>query len=61
MSKWKQVEVGRDNENAPFVVVGGGATIGEMTTAAENCGLMMALGDRPSVGIGLVLQGGINH
>jgi hypothetical protein len=62
MSKWNQVQVFRD-QSAGYdtVVAGGGATIGSITAVCEAQGLVVPLGDRPSVGMGLVLQGGINH
>jgi len=43
------------------VKVGGGATVGEITRECEKHGLAVPLGDRPGVGMGLVLQGGISH
>jgi GTP cyclohydrolase I/adenine phosphoribosyltransferase/phosphomevalonate kinase len=58
MSQWDQVEV---NESAQTVRVGGGSTIGAISLECEKYGLVVPLGDRPSVGMGLVLQGGINH
>ena len=43
------------------VTVGAGAVIGKITRACEEHGLLVPLGDRPGVGIGLILQGGLNH
>ncbi|GAB0495393.1 hypothetical protein MMPV_006693 [Pyropia vietnamensis] len=43
------------------VVAGGGATAGAITAAAGAVGRVVPLGDRPSVGAGLVLLGGIGH
>ena len=58
MQKWNDVVV---DPISRIVRVGGGATIGEITQKCEEHGLVVPLGDRPSVGMGLVLQGGINH
>ncbi|KAL3909236.1 MAG: hypothetical protein SGARI_002702, partial [Bacillariaceae sp.] len=58
MANWRSITVDpHDN----LVVVGGGATVGAITEAAEKYGLIVPLGDRPSIGAGLILQGGINH
>ena len=58
MGSWNHVTV---DHSTKTVVAGGGSTIGEITEAAQKHGLMVPLGDRPGVGMGLVLQGGINH
>lgn len=58
MQLWDHVVV---DESTETVRVGGGATIGAITTECEKYGLVVPLGDRPSVGMGLVLQGGLNH
>lgn len=58
MERWKKVSVDVANHT---VIAGGGATVGDITEAAEEHGLVVPLGDRPGVGMGLVLQGGINH
>ena len=58
MHKWNHVVVDTDKQQ---VRVGGGATIGKITNECEKHGLLVPLGDRPSVGMGLILQGGINH
>eukprot|EP00804_Cyclotella_cryptica_P002385 CCRYP_004089-RA/>CCRYP_004089-RA protein AED:0.36 eAED:-0.67 QI:0/0/0/1/1/1/2/0/1086 len=58
MRCWKKVDV---NPNNMVVCAGGGATCGDITRAAEKEGLLVPLGDRPGVGIGLILAGGINH
>ena len=58
MHNWKRVGV-RPTEMV--VCVGGGATCGEVVHEAEKSGLLVPLGDRPGVGAGLILQGGINH
>jgi phosphomevalonate kinase len=58
MCLWDHVEV--DTLSAR-VRAGGGATIGDITKEAEKYGLVVPLGDRPSVGVGLILQGGLNH
>jgi SAM-dependent methyltransferase len=58
MKRWDHVVVDSLTET---VRVGGGATIGAITVECEKYGLVVPLGDRPSVGMGLVLQGGINH
>ncbi|KAK1865503.1 hypothetical protein I4F81_008034 [Pyropia yezoensis] len=43
------------------VVAGGGATAGAITAAAAAVGRVVPLGDRPGVGPGLILLGGIGH
>eukprot|EP00566_Odontella_aurita_P002632 CAMPEP_0113529340 /NCGR_PEP_ID=MMETSP0015_2-20120614/2340_1 /TAXON_ID=2838 /ORGANISM="Odontella" /LENGTH=956 /DNA_ID=CAMNT_0000427961 /DNA_START=356 /DNA_END=3223 /DNA_ORIENTATION=- /assembly_acc=CAM_ASM_000160 len=58
MCNWNHVEVDPDSL---LVRVGGGATIGAVTKECEKFNLAVPLGDRPGVGIGLVLQGGLNH
>ncbi|KAL7541706.1 hypothetical protein ACHAXR_013139 [Thalassiosira sp. AJA248-18] len=58
MSCWKKVEL---NHKGKTVCAGGGATCGEITLAAEKEGLLVPLGDRPGVGVGLIIAGGINH
>ncbi|KAL7520580.1 hypothetical protein ACHAWX_005296 [Stephanocyclus meneghinianus] len=58
MRYWKKVEV---YPKEMVVCAGGGATCGKITRAAETEGLLVPLGDRPGVGIGLILAGGINH
>lgn len=58
LQHWDYVEVDTD---ALSVRVGGGVTLGAITTACEAHGLVVPLGDRPGVGAGLILQGGLNH
>lgn len=58
MKLWDYVEV---QPNSMVVRVGGGATIGRITAECEKHGLVVPLGDRPGVGVGLILQGGLNH
>ena len=58
MVLWRNVKV---DPLGMTVRVGGGATIGEITSACEKHGLVVPLGDRPGVGMGLILQGGLNH
>lgn len=53
-------EVQVDKE-AGTVKAGGGATLGEIAKAATQAGLAVPLGTVSSVGIGLVLQGGVGH
>lgn len=43
------------------VTAGGGATLGAIVAAAQAVGMAVPLGDRPGVGMGLVLQGGLGH
>jgi phosphomevalonate kinase len=58
MQLWNHVEVDQTNL---LVRVGGGASIGAVTRECEKYGLVVPLGDRPGVGIGLILLGGLNH
>jgi hypothetical protein len=58
MQLWNHVEV---DQNKRLVRVGGGASIGAVTRECEKYGLVVPLGDRPGVGIGLILLGGLNH
>jgi len=58
LQRWDHVVVDKSTET---VRVGGGATIGAITIECEKYGLVVPLSDRPSVGMGLVLQGGLNH
>ena len=41
--------------------VGGGATAQRIQEAAFSHGLMVPLGTAPTVGVGMLLQGGIGH
>lgn len=54
MSFWKKVEV---HPAEMMICVGGGATCGDITFAAVKHGLLVPLGDRPGVGVGLILAG----
>ncbi|KAK0753678.1 hypothetical protein B0T18DRAFT_477042 [Schizothecium vesticola] len=47
--------------DGPLVWAGAGCTTGDIVRAAMAAGLTVPLGARPSVGAGLVLQGGIGH
>ena len=58
MQMWNYAIVDTDSTT---VRVGGGATIGTVTTECEKHGLVVPLGDRPGVGVGLIIQGGLNH
>ena len=58
MARWTEINI---DVTVPSITVGGGATIGAIVETAEKHGLVVPLGDRPGVGMGLVLQGGINH
>lgn len=58
MQLWNHVEV---EQNKRLVRVGGGAKIGAVTRECEKYGLTVPLGDRPGVGVGLILLGGLNH
>uniref|UniRef100_A0A0G4GI41 FAD-binding PCMH-type domain-containing protein n=1 Tax=Chromera velia CCMP2878 TaxID=1169474 RepID=A0A0G4GI41_9ALVE len=44
-----------------IVTVGGGVTCGFLQDSLAPFGLVCPLGDRPSVGMGLILQGGVGH
>ena len=46
---------------ASTVCIGGGAQLKQVVEVAASHGLMVPLGTAPTVGIGLVLQGGIGH
>ena len=58
MERFASVEV---HPSTRRLTVGGGAKMGAVVAAAEAHGLMLPLGARPSVGVGLVLQGGLGH
>eukprot|EP00797_Seminavis_robusta_P014566 Sro21_g014550.2 (766) ;mRNA; r:37159-39456 len=58
MALWNQVEVDTVKR---LVKIGGGATSGEVTEQCEKNDLVVPLGDRPGVGAGLILLGGLNH
>lgn len=58
MQFWNHVDV---DEDKFLVKVGGGASIGAITRECERFGLVVPLGDRPGVGVGLILLGGLNH
>ena len=58
MENWSSVHV---NASKRLVRVGGGAKIGAITAECEKHSLMLGLGDRPGIGMGLILQGGLNH
>lgn len=47
--------------DGPLIWAGAGCTTGDIVRAAMAAGLTVPLGARPSVGVGLVLQGGIGH
>ncbi|OAK96956.1 hypothetical protein IQ06DRAFT_296891 [Phaeosphaeriaceae sp. SRC1lsM3a] len=55
--------VGHNNgaSDFPLIIVGAGCTAGEVVRSAMDAGLTVPLGSRPSVGIGLPLQGGMGH
>jgi adenine phosphoribosyltransferase/phosphomevalonate kinase len=55
---WSTVFV---DPTARLVHAGGGATLGQIAKAAQDHGLAVPLGDRPGVGMGLVLSGGLGH
>lgn len=46
---------------AQAVTVGGGVIAQQVQEACSKAGLMVALGTSPTVGVGLILQGGIGH
>lgn len=58
MHAFDRVSVDADG---PLVWAGAGCTTGDIVRAAMAAGLTVPLGARPSVGAGLVLQGGIGH
>ena len=49
------------DQHSRTITVGGGARAKPILEAAQAKGLMVALGTAPTVGLGLVLQGGIGH
>lgn len=58
LSLWQNVRVDVETQ---LVFAGGGASVGKITHSCEQAGFLVPLGDRPGVGAGLVLQGGLNH
>lgn len=58
MQLWNNVEIDQDRR---LVKIGGGAKNGEVIKKCEKHGLFVPLGDRPGVGAGLLLHGGLNH
>lgn len=58
MSRFNTVDV---NIGDAIVTVGGGATLQQIVEAASKSELMVPLGTAPTVGVGLILQGGIGH
>ncbi|EME42619.1 hypothetical protein DOTSEDRAFT_36452 [Dothistroma septosporum NZE10] len=66
MSAFDQTAICRNMEDAvsspkALIVVGAGATAGEIVRQTMEEELSVSLGSRPSVGAGLWLQGGIGH
>jgi len=58
MQLWDKVEV---DPSRRLVKAGGGVRNGSIVSECEKHGLVVPLGDRPGVGAGLILQGGLNH
>ena len=58
LRKFQSVTVDREKKT---VCIGGGATIKHITDACEPHNLFVPLGSRPSVGVGVVLHGGVGH
>eukprot|EP00927_Polykrikos_kofoidii_P056735 TRINITY_DN50811_c0_g1_i1.p1 TRINITY_DN50811_c0_g1~~TRINITY_DN50811_c0_g1_i1.p1 ORF type:complete len:502 (-),score=81.05 TRINITY_DN50811_c0_g1_i1:52-1482(-) len=55
---FKRIEV---DVKGRTVTVGGGALAGEIQEAASSSGFIVPLGTAPTVGLGMILQGGVGH
>jgi len=58
LSRFNAVEV---NTSDGTVAAGGGVTLQQIVETASKSSLMVPLGTAPTVGVGLILQGGIGH